>query len=290
MKRLVNVLLMVAATMSLCRATTVSLGSAANYAVLGLQDTVISNTGSVVNGNEGISSAGKITAGTSKVNGNVVEDTAGQYTGGGSKQYKSLQVNAQVVTDANSALSAYANAITLASGANYGNVTGTKTITGSSGLNVISMSNIDLNNASLTLSGTSSTEFIVLVSGSVMLNGNGGLEVGGGVTAADVLYVFDGSAGSSKFTTGKNSVVDGTVLAPNYNMNLQGTFNGEIIGAKNSNIQLNNATVNYDKFSPPGAPPTPKIPSGVPEPGTYFITGLGLALLGAATRVIRRRG
>jgi len=67
-----------------------------------------------------------------------------------------------------------------------------------------------------------------------------------------------------------------------------GMFSSQLTGATN-NVQPTFVPVIYTRFAPALSAPIISVPAGVPEPGTYFITGLGLAVLGAAASVIRRR-
>lgn len=88
---------------------------------------------------------------------------------------------------------------------------------------------------------------------------------------------------------GETSSADFVVLA-NGNVTLNGNPGLEI-GAPNNSLQASYVPVLYSTVAPVAAatPPIIAVPAAVPEPGTYFITGLGLALLGAAAAVRRRR-
>ena len=110
-------------------------------------------------------------------------------------------------------------------------------MTGNGGLNVIDI-NGDINN-SLILKGTANDIFIVNVKGSVDLQGKETLGLAGGVTADHVLYNFIGPDGS--VITGKNNVIDGTLLGPTYGFFLRGDVDGAIIGARGSELLLDGA-------------------------------------------------
>jgi MYXO-CTERM domain-containing protein len=106
-----------------------------------------------------------------------------------------------------------------------------------------------------------------------------------GVPIANVLYNFTGGTSTShgSFDTHVGDVVDGTMLAPFYNMNLDGTWNGELIGGPLDLGLFSGAKVNGDSFNPPGPV--------VPEPSTVFtaLSGLGLLGLVGGLRRLRRR-
>jgi hypothetical protein len=144
------------------------------------------------------------------------------------------------------------------------------TITGNGGLNVIAV-NGNISKA-LTLSGTSNDTFVVQVTGNIDLGGSDSLGLGGAVTAANVLYVVTGDV-----STKVGNTVNGTLLGVNSNFNLDGTFNGEIIGG-GSQIQLmSGAVVNAIPFNT------------APEPSTMALFGSGLVMAGLVFRKRMRR-
>jgi len=67
-----------------------------------------------------------------------------------------------------------------------------------------------------------------------------------------------------------------------------GMFNSQLAGATNVPAATY-VPVIYTRFAPVLPAPIVNVPAGVPEPGTYFITGLGLAVLAVASNVLRRR-
>jgi hypothetical protein len=292
MKPFVFILLVAGGTISLCQADPISLASASNYAVLGLTNSQITQSGSggVITGNEGIAAGGKIQdASPAIVNGNVVEAATGAYSGATAQIHGSLIQNYGMLnTNYNDAMTAYQNAIAMSPTQTFvGGINATnsaQTITGNGGTNVIYINgNLNLNGATLTLTGTASDVFIVVVSGNLSISGNNaGLLVSGGVTSSQVLYVFDGKSGSITTHNNKENVF-GTILAPNYSLNLQGTsFNGAIISG--GKMQFNGAVVNYSPFNAP-APTAPT----VPEPATYLLSGLGIIALIGFARFYRHR-
>lgn len=205
----------------------VTLGSAGNFAVLGLADTHIHNERAIVTGNEGVSQHGKLrNSSHSTINGNVYEFAKNEYKGHGNLN-GTLNIDPALMKQADQdAASAAAEAAALAPTQTLKSVTKATTITGNGGLNVIRINgNIT---ASLTLSGTASDIFIVNVKGNVDLGHKESLNLAGGVTANHVLYNFTGAHGT--ITADFGSTMNGTLLAPKYNVDLAGTVNGEIIG------------------------------------------------------------
>lgn len=80
------------------------------------------------------------------------------------------------------------------------------------------------------------------------------------------------------------------VVLANGTVTLNGNGGGEspLIGATNNNVQVSYVPVIYTRFAPALPAPIISVPANVPEPATYFITGLGLALLVPTTRRLRR--
>jgi choice-of-anchor A domain-containing protein len=152
----------------------------------------------------------------------------------------------------------------------FGSITQATTINGNGGLNVINI-NGDIT-TTLILNGSASDIFIVNVTGTLSLTGSTVLGVAGGVSGNNVLYNF---TGSGTITTHVNNMVNGTLLAPNYDFILH-SLNGRIIGGQNITL-MSGATVN--------GPPTPP----VPEPTTMLLLGTGLAGIAATLRKRRNK-
>ena len=97
---------------------------------------------------------------------------------------------------------------------------------------------------SIILSGSASDIFIINISGSATLTGTEAFALTGGVSTENVLCNFTGSSGS--LMTHIGDVINGIILAPNYNLTLDGAFNGEIIGggAGNTTTLMSGAVVN----------------------------------------------
>jgi hypothetical protein len=228
--------------------STVSLGAAGQFGVLGLQNTQVTNLIAQVNGNEGVSQGGALQNSIlSKITGNVSQSSNHEFSGAG-KLTGTVATNAALLaTIDSSALAASSQAAALTPTQTLGTITHSTTVTGNGGLNVIAINGSIRN--SLILTGTSSDVFIVNVSGTADLSGNETLGLAGGVTANHVLYNFSGTGGSINLLT--SSAVDGTLLAPHEDFILDGTVNGEIIGGGPEIILLPGTTVNQDPFSAP---------------------------------------
>ena len=170
----------------------------------------------------------------STINGNVFEFNSGQYSGPG-KLHGAVFVDATLLGSVNTdALNAAATVEALTPTQTLGAINSPTLVVGNGGVNVINIyGNIT---DSLMLSGTASDVFFVNVSGTIDLVGNSVLAVTGGVTAGAVLYNL---TGSGAVQTHVGNVVNGTILAPNHNFNLDGEFNGAVIGGgKNNTISL----------------------------------------------------
>lgn len=179
---------------------------------------------------------------------------------------------AQAVTDATNESAILA---ALPSTMSLGNVTGGETVTLLSGENVVSVGNINLNQAALTLSAPAGATIIVNVSGTITLNGGSqgnGLRLAGGVTPNDVFFNIL-STGNNVTTTGGGNAQDiqGSILDLKGDVELHpGEVDGQIIAKTFS--------------SSSGALVSP-VP--VPEPSAWVMMLGGLGLLRCLQRVRR---
>src|SRR5579871_4145995 len=205
------------------------LGTASQFAVLGLKGAHIENDGAVIAGSAAVSRGGSLDNGAhSTITGDVVEFAKKEYSGRGTLG-GSLRVDPDAVKQADAdALAASAAAAALTPTQTLKSVKKATTVTGNGGLNVILVHG-DVT-ASLTLSGSASDVFVVNVTGSLDLRGTSALALAGGVTANHVLFNFTHHHGEVSVAAG--GVVNGTLLAPHRNLDLRGTVNGEVIGGR----------------------------------------------------------
>jgi hypothetical protein len=266
------------------------MATAGGYAVLGLAGTTaVNNLTGTINGSVGILDTGPTASVNDKtVNGNVVDANASWFSNKGTITAGTSTNAAGLAQSAADAMTAFNQAITLTPTQTFSGISSPTTFTGSNGLNVISIAG-DITN-SLTLNGSAKSIFVVLVGGTLALGANESLALSGGVGASNVLYVFDGPNGT--VTTAAGDVVNGTLLASTYSFTLNGTFNGAILSG-GRNISVMNAVVNANPFVGATAAAAPAFtpPAGVPEPATYWLTGIGFlaVLVGRGFRRSRAR-
>ncbi len=175
-------------------------------------------------------------------------------------------VTASAFASANSVAS---NAASLTATQTFGNINGATTITGNGGLNVIDVANI--NNAPLTISGTSSDKFIFNISGTYQTNVAMTLH---GVTSSQLLFNFTGTSGNVFQTSGGDTSY-GTYLATD-----GGNF-------QFSNLHLTGNLINTDGHIQYVSGTRSNYPF-VPEPASV-VGLLGLAAMGLIGLVRNRR-
>ena len=269
---------------------TVILGTAGNFAVLGVGNSlgisapIVTNNGATINGNEGIGFNGRIdNLVPSVINGNVVQFAPGQVFGAGT-------ITGSVTTDPTTMNQAFIDAI-VASSAAAGlaptqtfTLTGTPlTITGNGGINVIQL-NGNITN-SITLVGTPTDFFVLNVNGGLTLTGSQALSVVG-VPVQNVLYNFT-SAGLN-LTSQLSNTVQGTLLANNNSFIGFANANGAIISGRTITLTPG-AVINQDSFIGFSEEPPPP-PPPVPEPSSLSMLGGGIAVFfGLLHRRVRRR-
>ena len=124
-----------------------------------------------------------------------------------------------------------------------GQITGNLTVTGTPGLNVVNLSNFELNNGSgsLTLSRPAGTAFIINDSGDFNLH-TGNIKVSGGLGPLDVVYNITNP--NANVTTMVPTTAVGILLAPNTTISSMdsSTFTGEVIGGFEKTIVLMSGT------------------------------------------------
>jgi hypothetical protein len=188
------------------RADFVGLGSAGQFAVLGIDSNVSFNGPGVINGDIGLTSGSTFNfASPAKLNGTFFQDAGvtGSISGvtfSGAIVTTNLS---QAVTDAqNAAASAAAQTAT---GSVPGNViTDNTTFNGSPGQNVLNVNGITLNNGNFTIHGSASDSFVINVAGNITVNGgaNSSILLSGGVTPNNVLFNVTGTGHNVTFTGG----------------------------------------------------------------------------------------
>jgi len=227
-----------------------TLGTAGQFAVLGLRGTDVFDDEVTVTGDEGVSRGGFIlNQRHSMINGNVQEYGKNEYGGRGGLS-GSVNVNPTLLTQADAdAATASDAAAALAPTQTFKSINKATTIQGNGGLNVINI-NGDIHE-SLTLSGGPNDVFIINVKGDLSLDHKDSLALSGGVTANDVLFNFVGRHGNISVHSG--AVVNGTLLAPRYNVELGGTVNGEVIAGGEVIEMHHNAVVNQVSFNGAGS-------------------------------------
>jgi Ice-binding-like len=274
-----------------CFADFTGLGAAGGYAVLGLdtppppgtptQGTTIDASLVTITGNVGVSDMSTLkNAAPSKVIGDVYVAAGGTVNNSGTITGTIFTHSAnfpQAVTDAFAANTAGAALMATQTFTASSINTAGKTITGNGGLNVIDITgDINLNNHNITLSGGASDIFVVNVTGNLDLVGTASLVLTGGLSTGNVLYNFTGgtSAHHGSFNTHIGDNVYGTMLAPYYDMNLDGNWYGELIGGPMTIGLLSNATVTNSASFPSFTLPVPE-PSEFVALSAMSLVGLG---------------
>jgi SdrD B-like domain/Ice-binding-like len=227
------------------------LGAASQFAVLGLQSTSVAHVRAVVSGDEAVSRGGSLSNGAgSSITGDVFEFAKKEYSGKGALG-GTLHIDSALLKQADAdAASAATAAAALKPTQTLGTIKKAMTVNGNGGLNVISIRG-DVK-ASLTLSGSANDVFVVNVSGNLDLASNAVLGLGGAVTADHVLYNFTGRRGT--VLARDRTVVNGTLLAPHYNVEVDGTLNGEVVGGGGNLRLAGHAQVNELPFALPAPP------------------------------------
>jgi hypothetical protein len=283
-------LLGVAAPM--CSATSVTLGAAANYAILaGPYVSFTLNTGTT-NGDVAVGSNGEIYFNGPTINGNLWEasgvtvgNNSGHISGTTTTNYNLSTAisNAQTAESTAAGLTA---TTTVSGGAiNVTNAASDVTVNATGAQTVLDVSSLSVSNGSLTLNGTSGDVFIINVTGTggIAFQNTANIVLTGGLTAYNVLFNVEASNATVNLQASSGSVFNGTILAINSGVTFNNaeTLNGALIagfGTSSSNYKSITAqggyTINYEGF---GEPP-------VPEPATLTLFALGVGGLLAARK------
>ena len=272
-------------------ATTITLGAAANYAILAgpYVNQLVLNSSDTVNGNVAVGTHGSILWNGPKITGNVYEasgvsGTNSAHVSGTTTTNYSLNTAVTNAQSAESSAAALATTTSVSGGAI--SITGSSqnlTVNATGAQTVLDVSSIFINGGNLTLHGTSSDVFIINVTGrgGIMVEGNANIALTGGLTAYNVLFNVEATNATVNLQASSSSVFNGTILALNSGATLQTeTLNGAIIAAFGTSstsygITSNGPfTINYEGFGE-----TP-----VPEPGTLTLFAVGVGLLLAAQK------
>lgn len=239
----------------------IDLGTAGGYAVVGLSNSSLTTGTTInlslvtVNGAIASDSHGTVNnMAPSVINGNVYLDPTSKYSGPGTLNGSVFtQSMSQVNADALAASVKYAG---LAPDQTFSSITSATTIQAThTGLNVIKVNgDINLNNANLTLSDNgfgSNVGFVLDITGTLTTTGTARLTETSNVAISNILYNFVGTSGQT-ITSHVGDTQDGIFLAPSYNFNLDGTWNGELLGGPLTIGLFSNSTING--VSPPAVP------------------------------------
>jgi hypothetical protein len=185
----------------------------------------------------------------------------------------------QAVADARAAATSIAllTANLTVSGGKITNTTGTITGNGPGVVNVVDLTQVNMTNGAVLISGSANEWFIFRVSGDFIV-GNSSIRVTGGLTPDHVLWDITGTGVTVK---SPNGAWDGTILALNSGVSFDntpsglGACNGAIIAADDVNNNQNwkfsivsGFDLNYYPFEGPDLP--------VPLPPSALLLGTGL--------------
>ena len=216
-----------------------ALGSAspANYAMLAVGGADIKMSGSsavqgtvahlgVLDGDLTLAGSAKITGTAYVSSGEVVSSTGSGSIGSVVQNATTDAMLGQAALDALAASSSYA---ALPATNATKTITGSKTLTGVAGLNVVNLTSFDVTgNKTITINAPATAIVVVNCSGVFALDGGSQIVLAGGISANNVLWNI---TGSGNLTITSSSVVNGVVLAPYRTTTLGGssTINGALL-------------------------------------------------------------
>jgi len=222
-----------------------ALKSASNYAVLGLQSSIVNlSSGPLrIYGNAGIGQNGQFNfSGGGQISGVLDADPTAQLniSGGGTTIAGGItQMSmAGVQTDA---LNAAKAAAALQPTQSFDGITNAQTIVGNGGLNVIAVTNVvHLSGGNnLTISGGASDVFVFQLNGGMQLDGGANIVLSGAVTPGQVLFYFPGTGSWAIQTSGKADTA-GIFLAPFAGIQINGgVHDSEFITGQTASFQSN---------------------------------------------------
>lgn len=293
-------------------ATTIDLGTAANYGLLtGSKETDTFSGGLKVTGNVGFGSNSTVKfSGTNKITGNEYKDSGVSTTGSATITGSTItQSMSQALADANTA-STNAAALTATAGLTDqgGSITigsgQSVTIKALSNLseNVLNISSLSLTSGTLTFddNGYTGAKFIINVTGNFTVGTSGSLKslIQGinGATAADIIFNIEGTGGTVSLTGANSTSMIGTILAPSRNVSVggNGTLTGALIaGVKSagSGYSLAAASSGFNITDYAYKPQAPLSGGGgrAPEPSSLVLYVSGLAALAIFRRQRRTK-
>jgi hypothetical protein len=267
----------------LASATTITLGAAANYAILaGPYVNSFTMNSVTINGGVAVGSNGSLLWNGPTINGSVweasgVSGTNSAHVSGTTTTNYNLSTAISNAQTAESTAAGLTATTTVSGGAI--NVTSSSTdvtVNATGAQTVLDVSSMSINNGSLTLNGTSGDVFIINVTGTggISFQNTANIVLTGGLTAYNVLFNVEATNATVSLQASSSSVFNGTILALNSGATLNngGTLNGAVIAAFGSSstsygiTSQGGFTVNYEGF---GDPP-------VPEPATLSLFALGV--------------
>jgi len=239
-------------------ATSIDLGAASGYAVLGLAGSSdqLSSGPLQINGNVGVASGATLGFSSGTVTGLIDTSALSNVALSGGTTFVNgsacpsaatcagVSVAPGALASAQSAATALAMTAATASSSptqSFTSITGPQTITGNGGMNVIDVTGsagIHLSGGALTISGNSADTFIIDVPSGIQLSGGADIVLSG-VNPNQVLFYVPGSASNIVQTSG-NADTAGIFLAPNGGIQINGgVHDSEFIGGGPISFQSN---------------------------------------------------
>lgn len=278
-------------------ATTITLGAAANYAILaGPYVNTFTMNAVTVNGDVAVGTHGSLLWNGPTINGNVweassVSGTNTAHVSGTTTTNYNLSTAISNAQTAESTAAGLTATTTVSGGAI--NVTGSSsdvTVNATGAQTVLDVSSLSVSNGSLTLHGTSSDVFIINITGGggITFQNTANIVLTGGLTADNVLFNVESTNATVTLQASAGSVFNGTILAINSGASLNNgeTLNGALIAAFGTSstsygiTSQGGYTINYEGFGE-----TP-----VPEPATLTLFAMGVGGLLAARKRQQQAG